>query len=133
MLAEALRRLRAFHAAGADMVFPTGATPEMIAEFRAEVPARYVVVDGPGHPKFSGRRSAAALVLWYGFSVLAASRGLGRALARFRADPAADLRELMEPVREFETRLDYASFTARARRYAAGDAEVAGAADDADR
>lgn len=122
--AEALRRIRAFHDAGADMVFPTGASPEMIGDFRAEVPARYVVVDGPGHPKFSGHQTAASVVLYYGFSLLAAANGLGVALARFRRDPAADMRDVMEPVRAFEGRLDYAGFTARARRYsrASGDA-----------
>ena len=122
--AEALRRIRAFRDVGADMVFPTGATPEMIGEFRAEVPARYVVVDGPGHPTFSGRQTPASLVLYYGFSLLAAAHGLGLALARFRANPADDMRDVMEPVRRFEGRLDYAGFTARARRYsrATGDA-----------
>lgn len=114
---EALRRIRAFHEAGADMVFPTGATPEMIAAFRAEVPARYVVVDGPGHPKFAGKKTAASLVLYYGFSVLAAARGITEALARFRADAAADPRDWAERVKTFEARLDYAGFTARARRY----------------
>lgn len=118
--AEALRRIRAFRDAGADMVFPTGATPEMIADFRAEVPARYVVVDGPGHPTFSGRQTAASLVLYYAFSLLAAARGMGLALARFRDDPAADMRDLMESARTFETRLDYAGFTDRARKFAPG-------------
>lgn len=122
--AEALRRIRAFHEAGADMVFPTGATPQMLSAFRAEVPARYVVVEGPGHPKFSGHQTAASLVLFYGFSLLAAANGLSRAVERFRADPAADMRDFLEHVRTFEGRLDYAGFTARARRYsmASGDA-----------
>ena len=114
---EALRRVRAFHEAGADMMFPTGATPDMVAAFRAEVPARYVVVDGPGHPRFSGRTTAASLVLYYGFSLLAATRGTTAALARFRADPGADLGDLTVPVEAFEARLGYADFTDRARRY----------------
>ena len=117
--AEALRRVRAFRDAGADMVFPTGATPAMVVKFRAEVPARYVVVDGPGHPRFAGRATAASLVLYYGFSLLAASRGMSTALTRFHADPAAGLDDLMEPVERFEARLGYAEFTARARRYRA--------------
>ena len=115
---EALRRIRAFHEAGVDMVFPTGATPEMIAAFRADVPARYVVVHGPGHPSFTGRKTAASIVLWYGFSVLAASHGLAQALARFCNDASADLRDLMEPMRAFEARLGYHAFTERARRFA---------------
>lgn len=114
---EALRRIRAFRDAGADTVFPTGATPEMVATFKAEVPAHYVVVDGPGHPRFCGRDTAASLVLYYGFSLLAASRAMTGALARFRADPAAGLDDVMEPVTEFEARLGYAAFTERARRY----------------
>lgn len=114
---EAQRRVRAFTAAGADMVFPTGATPEMIAGFRSDVPARYVVIDGPGHPRFAGRETAASLVLYYGFSLFAATRGLTAALGRFRADPAAGLDDLMEPFEAFEDRLGYRAFTDRARRY----------------
>lgn len=114
---EALRRVRAFREAGADTVFPTGAPPEMVAAFKAEVPAHYVVVDGPGHPRFAGRDTAASLVLYYGFSLFAAARGMTEALARLRADPAADLDDLLEPVARFEGRLGYAAFTARARRY----------------
>ena len=115
--AEALRRMQAFQLAGADMLFPTGATPEMIAAFRAELPAHYVVIDGPGHPRFAGLDTAASLVLYYGFSLFAATRGLTSALRRFRADPAADLGELMEPVDTFEDRLGYKEFSARSRRY----------------
>ncbi len=114
---EALRRMRAFQQVGADMVFPTGATPEMIAAFRAELPGHYVVVDGPGHPRFAGLDTAASLVLFYGFSLFAATRGLTSALRRFRADLAADLDDLMEPVDIFEDRLGYKAFSARARRY----------------
>lgn len=121
--AEALRRIRAFREAGADSVFPTGATPEMVAEFRAEVPAHYVVVDGPGHPRFCGRDTAASLVLYYGFSLLAASRAMQAALARFRDDPADGLDDLMEPVERFEARLGYAAFTERSRRFDGQSAE----------
>lgn len=115
--AEALRRLRAFRAAGADLLFPTGATPEMVADFKAEVPGRYVVVDGPGHPRFVGRQTAASLVLYYGFSLFAAARGLGAALERLRRDPGAALDDCFEPLERFESRLDYAGFAERARRY----------------
>ncbi len=114
---EALRRLAAFAAAGADLLFPTGASPELLHHFKAEVPGRYVVVDGPGHPRFSGRDTAASLVLFYGFSLLAATRGLAGALARYRGDADADLADLMEPLETFEARLGYRDFTARARRY----------------
>jgi len=115
--AEALRRVRAFADAGVDMVFPTGATPDMIAAFKAEVPAHYVVVDGPNHPRFAGRETAASLVLYYGFSLFAAARAMTAALDRFHADPAADFDDLFEPVDRFEARLGYAAFTERARRY----------------
>ena len=118
--AEALRRVRAFAQAGIDTVFPTGAPPDMIAAFKAEVPAHYVVIDGPNHPSFAGRESAASLVLYYGFSLFAAARAMTAALGRFRADPAADLDDLFEPVDRFEARLGYAAFTERARRYGQG-------------
>jgi len=114
---EALRRLAALSAAGADLLFPTGASPELLRHFKAEVPGHYVVVDGPGHPRYSGHDTAASLVLFYGFSLLAATRGLTGALARYRSDAAADLTDLMEPVDAFEGRLGYRAFTARARRY----------------
>lgn len=115
--AEALRRLRAFRDAGADTVFPTGATPEMVAAFKAEVPAHYVVIDGPGHPRFAGRETAASLVLYYGFSLLAAARAMAAAFRRLGDDPAADFGDLLEPVERFEARLGYAAFTERSRRY----------------
>lgn len=117
---EARRRVAAFQAAGADMIFPTGATPEMIAELKAETPSHYVVVDGPGHPPFSGRRTAASLVLYYGFSLFAATQGLTRALVRFAGDRSVDLSADFEPVAAFEDRLDYKAFTERARRYQPG-------------
>jgi methylisocitrate lyase len=118
--AEARRRVAAFHAAGADLVFPTGATPEMIAALKADIPAKYVVVDGPGHPSFSGRRTAASVVLYYGFSLFAATQGLNAALGSFARDQGADLSPHFEPVGTFEDRLGYKAFTERARRYQSG-------------
>lgn len=116
---EAVRRLRALKDAGADMLFPTGATPEMVAGFKAEIPGHYVVVDGPGHPSFSGRASAASVVLYYAFSLLAASHGMVNALAAYANDPGGDLAPAFEPIARFEARLGYDAFTARSRRYLA--------------
>jgi 2-methylisocitrate lyase-like PEP mutase family enzyme len=117
---EARRRLAALSEAGADLLFPTGATPEMLSELKSAVPGKYVAVDGPGHPSFSGKATAADLVLYYGFSLFAATRGMTTALARYRADAGADLSDLFEPVDRFEARLGYAAFTERARRYRPG-------------
>ena len=64
-----------------------------------------------------GRDTAASLVLFYGFSLFAATLGMTAALDRFRADPGAGLDDLMEPVGAFEDRLGYKAFTERARRY----------------
>lgn len=117
---EAKRRVRAFCEAGADMVMPTGATPEAVADLKKEAAAPYVVVDGPNHPRFSGLKTEASLVLYYGFTLFSAVHGMTAALARYREIPAADLSDRMEPVDAFEARMGYAEFTARSRRYTAG-------------
>lgn len=116
--AEALRRVRAFAAAGIGWFFPTGATPADLRALRREVPGRYVTIaiDGVDDPaQWAG---AADIVIDYGFCLRVASQALRGALGRMKAGAHRDaLAPLLEPEAEFERRLGYADYSARARRH----------------
>lgn len=88
-LDEAVCRMQAFAEVGADLVMPTGITPEQLRAVRQDVSSPVVVVDAEesGVPRdFSG---AADLVLHYGFCLFAAVRSVRGALAQLsdRRDP----------------------------------------------
>ena len=114
---EALRRVRAFTELGVDMVFPTGANLETVGKIRAMTDARITVIETPESEGFAAA-GAADLVIYYGFCLYAASRGISEALRAFKQRyQSSDASSLMEPVADFEKRLGYAEFTSRARKY----------------
>jgi len=114
---EALRRVRAFTELGVDMVFPTGANLETVGKIRAMTNARITVIETPESEGFAAA-GAADLVIYYGFCLYAASRGISEALRAFKQRyQSSDASSLMEPVADFEKRLGYAEFTSRARKY----------------
>lgn len=122
-LDEAVRRMQAFADVGADLVMPTGITPEQLRAVRPDVSSPVVVVDAEesGVPRdFSG---AADLVLHYGFCLFAAVRSVRGALAQLsdRRDPQS-MAAGQEPPSRLEARLGYDGFASRARRYGAGPA-----------
>jgi len=82
-LEETIARLSAYAAAGADMVFPTAATPPQLAEVRRRVAKPAMIVDMPG--RTLAEHKDAAIVLYYGFSVLAQFEALNRAIESFKA------------------------------------------------
>ena len=82
-LAETIARLSAYAAAGADMIFPTAVTPEQLAEVRRRIAKPAMIVDMPGCTL--AEHQDAAIVLYYGFSVLAHFDALNRAIERFRS------------------------------------------------
>jgi 2-methylisocitrate lyase-like PEP mutase family enzyme len=82
-LEETIRRLDAYAAAGADLVFPTLVGPKELAEVRRRVKKPAMIVDMPGEP-LSAHKDA-AIVLFYGFSLLVQFNALEKALVEFRA------------------------------------------------
>jgi len=84
-----------------------GGTPEALA--------------GPGRCRTRPRSACATgadIVLYYGFTLLAAYDGVKTALEAFRDVQAADkVPGVRENVEEFERFIGYPEFTERARRY----------------
>jgi methylisocitrate lyase len=99
-LADTIRRLEAYAAAGADMVFPTLAGPAELAEVRRRIPRPAMIVDMPG--RGLPEHEDAAIVLYYGFSVLTQFEALQKALQDFKATGAH-----RGPVEDFEKFLGY--------------------------
>lgn len=120
-LDDAIARLQAYAAAGADMVFPTAVTPQQLAEVRRRVPKPAMVVDMKGTTLADEEKAGAAIVLYYGFSALVQYSALGQALGDFaRARDADAVRGYRERVQAFEDFMGYREFAERARRYGPG-------------
>jgi 2-methylisocitrate lyase-like PEP mutase family enzyme len=117
-LGEAVRRLEAYAKAGADLVFPTNATPAQLAEIKRRVQKPLMIVDRPGSTLADEQRAGASIVLYYGFSALVQFDTLGRALETFkRTQDANAVPGYRERVREFEELMGYKEYAERARRY----------------
>ncbi|MBK4739254.1 isocitrate lyase/PEP mutase family protein [Noviherbaspirillum pedocola] len=114
---EAMRRVQAFSELGVDMVFPTGAKLETVDRLRTMTNAKIAVIETPDSEGFSAAGTA-NLVIYYGFCLYAATRGMSSALRAFKERySSSDVTSLMEPVTDFENRLGYAEFSERARKY----------------
>jgi 2-methylisocitrate lyase-like PEP mutase family enzyme len=89
-LDEAVKRLAAYAEAGADMVFPTAVDPQQLAQVRRRIARPAMIVDMPG--RRLDEHKDAAIVLYYGFSVLAQFDALNRAIERFKTagEPPGD-------------------------------------------
>jgi methylisocitrate lyase len=117
-LGDALRRLEAYAEAGADLVFPTGATPAQLAEIRRRVKKPLMIVDLPGGTLADEERAGAALVLYYGFAAMVQYDALERALETFRRTGDANaVTGYRERIAEFEDFMGYKEYAARARKY----------------
>ena len=116
-LGDAVRRLQAYAEAGADLVFPTGATPAQLAEIRRRVDRPLMIVDLPQGTVEDEERAGAAIVLYYGFSTMVQFDALGRALETFRrtrdANKVAGYRERVQALEDF---IGYRDYEERARR-----------------
>jgi methylisocitrate lyase len=109
-LEDTIARLALYAEAGADMVFPTLAGPAELAAVKARVARPAMVVDMPG--RALAEHKDAAVVLYYGFSVLAQLAGVTKALEEFAA--AGTVPGGAEALERF---LDYRGFAERSRRY----------------
>ena len=117
-LGDALRRLEAYAKAGADLVFPTGATPAQLAEIKRRVGKPLMIVDLPGGTLADEERAGASIVLYYGFAALVQFDALGRALEAFkRTQDANAVTGYRERVKEFEEFMGYREYVERAKRH----------------
>lgn len=116
-MGDAARRLQAYAEAGADLVFPTGASPAQLAEIRRRVDKPLMIVDLPQGTVADEERAGAAIVLYYGLSTLVQFDALGRALETFRrtldANKVAGYRERVQELEDF---VGYREYEERARR-----------------
>jgi 2-methylisocitrate lyase-like PEP mutase family enzyme len=113
---DTVRRLSAYAAAGADLVFPTLVSAEQVAEVRRRVGKPVMIVDIPGASVADEERCGAAVVLYYGLSALVAYSALDRALAEFRAGRDANrVSGYRERVKAFEAFMGYGETARRAR------------------
>lgn len=118
---EARRRLDVFAEIGVDMVFPTGASIAFVQSIRRGGMPPVVVIETPDSDPFC-RQGGADLVLYYGFCLYAAAKGMKSALDTFRQTlDTGQVNSQLEDVATFESRFGYAQFSERAKRYGAGD------------
>ena len=114
--ADTLRRLEAYAAAGADMVFPTLVSAEQVQEVRRRTGKPVMIVDIPGATLADEERAGASVVLYYGLSVLVAYDALDRALKEFRGGRDGNqVRGYRERVKEFEEFMGYGEYARRVR------------------
>ena len=121
-LGEAVRRLKAYADAGADLVFPTLATPAQLAEIRRRVDKPLMIVDLPKGTLEEEEKAGAAIVLYYGFSAMVQFDALNTALATFRRTRDANaVTGYRERVAELEDFIGYREYEARAQRLNKGE------------
>jgi methylisocitrate lyase len=116
--AESVARMNAFLEAGADMVFPAGMKPDRLAKVRSQIRGKVVVTNFKGVSLAEEEAAGADVVLYYGFCLYAAYRGVRSALAAFRERRDFNkIPEVIDSIDEFEHLMGYESFAARAIRY----------------
>lgn len=118
-LGEAVRRLEAYARAGADLVFPTGATPQQLGEVKRRVKKPLMIVDLPGGTLADEESAGAAIVLYYGLSALVQYDALETALEAFkRTRDGNAVSGYRQRIADLEGLLGYAEYVERAKRLA---------------
>jgi methylisocitrate lyase len=118
-VAEAVRRMQAFAEAGTDIVFPTGITAEQLRQVRQDIPAPVLVLgDLPGSSVEEMAEAGADVIVYYSFTLSAATRGVSQALDRLKeSGDVRLLKDELEDSESLESRLGYSDYADRARRY----------------
>ena len=117
-LGDAVRRLEAYAKAGADLVFPTLATPAQLAEIKRRVKKPLMIVDLPKGTLADEEQAGASIVLYYGLSTLVQFDALQSALGTFRRTRDANaVTGYRERIAELEDFLGYKEYVARAKRH----------------
>lgn len=119
-LGDAVRRLKAYADAGADLVFPTLASPPQLAEIRRRVDKPLMIVDLPKGTLAEEERAGASIVLYYGFAALVQFDALQTALEAFRRTGDANaVAGYRQRIAELEALMGYEAYAERAKRYRA--------------
>jgi len=118
-LEEAVDRLRAYAAAGADMVFPAGVPSATIASVRDRLPRPICAVDSQGSTVTQDEACGVKLVLYYALALYAAYRSVRDLLAEFRTsgDAGALAARRLVGEQEFDEFIGFARIEALARRH----------------
>jgi 2-methylisocitrate lyase-like PEP mutase family enzyme len=116
-LGDAVSRLEAYARAGADLVFPTLATPAQLAEIKRRTGKPLMIVDLPKGTLADEQKAGAAIVLYYGLAAMVQFDALQTALETFRrtqdANAVTGYRERIEALEDF---LGYKDYVERAKR-----------------
>src|SRR5262249_42951823 len=105
---EAIGRLNAFTDAGADLVMAAGMTPAQLREVRSRIEGKVVITDKPGFSMADEQAAGADVVLYYGFTLMAAYSGVRNALQQLHMSRSADtVPGVRESVVEFEQFIGY--------------------------
>jgi methylisocitrate lyase len=116
-LGDAVRRLEAYAKAGADLVFPTLATPAQLAEIKRRVKKPLMIVDLPKGTLADEEKAGASIVLYYGLATMVQFDALQTALETFRRTQDANaVTGYRERIAELEDFLGYADYVERAKR-----------------
>jgi 2-methylisocitrate lyase-like PEP mutase family enzyme len=116
-LGEAARRLEAYAKAGADLVFPTGASPAQLAEIKRRTGKPLMIVDLPKGTLADEEKAGAAIVLYYGLSAMIQFDALQTALEAFRRTQDANaVTGYRERIADLEDFLGYRDYAERAKR-----------------
>ena len=115
---EAVRRMNAFTAAGADLVMAAGLDPKVLAGLRSQIKGKVMITDTPGRSVADEENAGANVVLYYGLSLYAAYHGVKTALEDFKRTGNADqIPQLRGSIAEFESFIGYSEFSAQAKKY----------------
>jgi methylisocitrate lyase len=114
---DAIARMNAFAAAGADLVMPVGISPMKLKGLRARIAGKIVTTDTPGRSVADEEAAGVDVVLYYGFSLFAAYAGVTAALDVFKRTRDADAAHVRDDIAAFEEFIGYPEFSARAKKY----------------
>ena len=114
---DAIARMNAFSAAGADLVMPVGIGPKKLKGLRSRIQGKVVVTDTPGRSVADEEAAGVDIVLYYGMSLYAAYAGVTAALDAFKRTRDAVAAHLRDDIAAFEEFIGYAEFSARAKKY----------------
>lgn len=115
---DAVVRMQAFAAAGAEVVMATGLNATQLAGVRTRIPAKVVLVNTAPETTRQENAAGANLVVYHSLCLYAATRGVSQALAQFRhTGDLADAAAFLQPADDVEALLDYQGFNRRGREY----------------
>src|SRR5689334_2912953 len=98
---DAIARMNAFTAAGADLVMPVGIGPKKLKGLRARIQGKLVTTDTPKRSVADEEAAGVDVVLYYGMSLYAAYAGVASTLEAFKRTRDADAAHLRDDIAAF--------------------------------